>query len=87
MTTEEKRYCGTFDKLLENKTIKDYLEETKLNKEQLENLKVKVLFLNHDSSGETNPKAAESMQKLWVELFNYMGISNVEWVLQLDPNI
>ena len=26
------------------------------------------------------------MQKLWVELFTYMGINNVEWVLQLDPN-
>ena len=23
---------------------------------------------------------------LGVELFNYMGISNVEWVWQLDPN-
>jgi hypothetical protein len=31
-------------------------------------------------------KAAESMQKLWVELFTYMGINNVEWVWQLDPN-
>ena len=66
---------------------RNYLEQTKPNKKQLENLKVKVLFLNHDYSGETNPKAAESMQKLWIEIFNYMGIRNVEWVLQLDPNI
>ena len=87
LTTEEKRYCGTFDKLLENKTIKDYLDETKLNKDQLENLKVKVLFLNHNYSCETSPKAAKSLQLLWNELFTYIGIDNVEWVWQLDANV
>ena len=81
------KYCGDLEGLLKNKVTRNYLEQTKPNKKQLENLKVKVLFLNHDYSGETNPKAAESMQKLWIEIFNYMGIRNVEWVLQLDPNI
>ena len=62
----------------------NYLEQTKLDKKLLENLKVKVLFLNHDCTRETNPKAAESLQKLWVEIFNDMGINNVEWLPQLD---
>ncbi len=84
---EEKGYCGNLNGLLENKTTRDYLEATKLNKEQLENLKVKVLFLNHDYSCETSPKAAKSLQLLWNELFSYNGIDNVEWVRQLDPNI
>ena len=87
LTTEEKRYCGTFDGLLKNKTTRDYLEATKLNKEQLENLKVKVLFLNHNYSCETSPKAAKSLQLLWDELFSYQGIDNVEWEWQLDPNV
>ena len=87
MATQKKKYCGDLEGLLKNKVTKNYLEQTKLDNKLLENLKVKVLFLNHDYSGETNPKAAESMQKLWIEIFNYMGIRNVEWVLQLDPNI
>ena len=86
LASQKKKYCGDLKGLLKNKVTRNYLEKTKPKKKQLENLKVKVLFLNHDSSGETNPKAAESMQKLWVELFTYMGINNVEWIWQLDPN-
>ena len=86
LVTQKKKYCGDLKGLLKNKVTRNYLEQTKLDKKLLENLKVKVLFLNHNYSCETNPKAAESMQKLWVELFNYMGISNVKWVWQLDPN-
>ncbi len=82
----KKRYCGNLKGLLKNKTTKNYLEQTKLKDEQLENLKVKVLFMNHNYSCETNMKAAESMHLLWKELFDYMGIKNVEWVWQLDPN-
>ena len=84
---QKKKYCGDLKGLKKNKVTKNYLEQTKLDKKLLENLKVKVLFLNHNYSCETNPKAAESMQKLWDEIFNDMGISNVEWVWQLDPNI
>ena len=86
LATQKRKYCGDLKGLLKNKVTKNYLEQTKLDKKLLENLKVKVLFLNHNYSCETNPKAAESMQKLWVELFTYMGINNVEWVWQLDPN-
>ena len=86
LANQKKKYCGDLEGLLKNKVTKNYLEQTKLDKKLLENLKVKVLFLNHNYSCETNPKAAESMQKLWVELFTYMGINNVEWVWQLDPN-
>jgi len=78
------KYCGDLKGLKKNKVTKNYLEQTKLDKKLLENLKVKVLFLNHDCTRETNPKAAESLQKLWVEIFNDMGINNVEWLPQLD---
>ena len=81
---QKKKYCGDLKGLLKNKVTKNYLEQTKLDKKLLENLKVKVLFLNHDCTRETNPKAAESLQKLWVEIFNDMGINNVEWLPQLD---
>ena len=86
LASQKKKYCGDLKGLKKNKVTKNYLEQTKLDKKLLENLKVKVLFLNHNYSCETNPKAAESMQKLWVEIFDYMSISNVEWVWQLDPN-
>ena len=86
LASQKKKYCGDLKGLLKDKVTRNYLEKTKPKKKQLENLKVKVLFLNHNYSCETNPKAAESMQKLWVEIFDYMGISNVEWVWQLDPN-
>jgi len=87
LANQKKKYCGDLKGLLKKyKETKVYLEQTKLDKKLLENLKVKVLFLNHNYSCETNPKAAESMQKLWVELFNYMGINNIEWEWQLDPN-
>ena len=84
---KDNTYCGNLKKLLKKyKETENYLDQTKLKPKELENLKVKVLFLNHNYSCETNIKAAESMQKLWVELFTYMGINNVEWVWQLDPN-
>ena len=72
--------------LTKYKETENYLDQTKLKPKELENLKVKVLFLNHNYSCETNIEASESMQKLWVELFTYIGINNVELELQLDPN-
>ena len=87
LVTKEKKYCGDLKGLFKKyPETQIYIDQTKPKPEALENLKFKVLFLNHNYSCETNIEASESMQKLWVELFTYIGINNVEWELQLDPN-
>ena len=45
-------------------------------------LKVKVLFLNHSYQAEQDLYI--TLEKLWVDMFDYMGIKNVEIVPQID---
>ena len=48
----------------------------------LKNLKVTVLFMNH--SYQTRKDLYISLEKLWKELFNYIGIKNFEIIPQID---
>ena len=74
--------CRTFDSLIKNKKIKNYIDDRKPKKESLKNLKVTILYINHDY--ETRDGLSSSLVKLWKDLFNYIGIENYEIVKQLD---
>ena len=74
--------CRSFDKLLKNKKIKNYIDDRKPNKKTLTNLKVKILYINHDY--ETRDGLSNSLVSLWEDLFEYIGIENYEIVKQLD---
>ena len=73
--------CESFEKLLKNTKVKDYIDTRKPNKDMLKNLKVTILYINHDY--ETRPGLSKSLLALWKDLFDYIGIKNYEIVKQL----
>ena len=77
--------CRSFEDLLKKKigaeTVKKYIEDRKPKKENLKNLKVTVLYINHDY--ETRPGLSTSLVELWEDLFEFMGIENYEIIKQL----
>ena len=70
------------DLTLKNKKVKNYIDDRKPKKESLKNLKVTVLYINHDY--ETRDGLSSSLVKLWEDLFKYIGVENYEIVKQLD---
>ena len=75
--------CQDFAKLLKKeKSFANYIERTKPTAEMVKNLKVKVLFLNHSYQAEQDLYI--TLEKLWLDMFNYMGIKDVEIVPQID---
>ena len=74
--------CRTFEKLLKNKKVKNYIDDRKPKKETLTNLKVTILYINHDY--ETRDGLSSSLVALWEDLFKYIGVKNYEIIKQLD---
>ena len=74
--------CKSFANLIKNKKVKNYIDDRKPNKQTLKNLKVTVLYINHDY--ETRDGLSSSLVKLWEDLFNYIGVDNYEVIKQLD---
>ena len=74
--------CESFEKLLKNKKIKNYIDDRKPKKETLTNLKVTILYINHDY--ETRDGLSSSLVALWEDLFKYIGVENYEIIKQLD---
>ena len=74
--------CGTFEELLKNKKVKNYIDDRKPKKETLTNLKVTILYINHDY--ETRDGLSSSLVALWEDLFKYIGVENYEIIKQLD---
>jgi len=74
--------CRTFEKLLKNKKVKNYIDDRKPKKETLTNLKVTILYINHDY--ETRDGLSSSLVALWEDLFKYIGVENYEIIKQLD---
>ena len=78
--------CGTFAQLLKKeKSFANYMKATKPTSEMVKNLKVKVLFINH--TYEHGEDLYVTLEKLWRDLFSFMGIDNVEIVPQIDYKI
>ena len=73
--------CKSFEKLLEDPIVKDYIDTRKPSKDMLKNLKVTILYINHDY--ETRPGLSKSLLALWKDLFAYIGIENYEIIKQL----
>ena len=74
--------CRSFEKLLKNKKVKNYIDDRKPKKETLTNLKVTILYINHDY--ETRDGLSSSLVTLWEDLFKYIGVENYEIIKQLD---
>ena len=74
--------CRPFEKLLKNKKVKNYIDDRKPKKETLTNLKVTILYINHDY--ETRDGLSSSLVALWEDLFKYIGVENYEIIKQLD---
>ena len=74
--------CRSFESLLKKPGIEDYINDRKPNKETLKNLKVTILYINHDY--ETKYGLSSSLLELWEDLFKHIGIENYEVVKQLD---
>jgi hypothetical protein len=75
--------CKSFAKLIKKeKSFAKYLEATKPNSNMVKGLKVKVLFINHAYEHEQDLYV--TLEKLWKDMFAYMGINNVEIVPQID---
>jgi len=75
--------CGSFEKLLKkNKSFASYIKATKPSKDSLENLKVKVLYINHDC--QTRKDLYITLLVLWEDFFKHLGITNYEIISQLD---
>ena len=78
--------CVTFNQLLKKeKSFAKYLEATMPKKEMLKNLKVTVLFMNH--AYQSRKDLYITLQDLWKDLFEYIGIENYEIIPQLDFDI
>ncbi len=75
--------CGTFEKLMKKeKSFAKYIERTKPKKDMLKNLKVKVLFINH--SYQTRQDLYITLEQLWIDMFKYIGINDLEIIPQID---
>jgi len=78
--------CGSFAQLLKKeKSFANYMKATKPTLEMVKNLKVKVLFINH--SYEHGEDLYISLEKLWKDMFSFMGIDDVKIVPQIDYKI
>ena len=65
--------CKSFEKLLKNKKVKNYIDDRKPKKDTLNNLKVTILYINHDY--ETRDGLSSTLVALWEDLFKYIGIT------------
>ena len=74
--------CDSFENLLKDPKVKNYIDDRKPKKETLKNLKITILYINH--AYETRMGLSSSLVDLWEELFKYIGIENYEIVKQLD---
>jgi len=74
--------CRSFKNLLKKSKVKNYINDRKPKKELLKNLKITILYINHDY--ETRDGLSSSLVALWEDLFKYIGIENYEIVKQLD---
>ena len=75
--------CRSFETLMKKeKSFAKYMEKTKPSSNMVKNLKVKVLFINH--SYEHGQDLYVTLEKLWRDMFSYMGINNVEIIPQID---
>ena len=76
--------CRTFEKLLKKTKVKNYINDRKPSSESLKNLKVTILYINHEY--ETREGLSSSLVTLWEDLFAHLGIDNYEIVKQLAIN-
>ena len=74
--------CRSFKSLLKKSKVKNYIDDRKPKKELLKNLKITILYINHDY--ETRDGLSSSLVALWEDLFKHIGIENYEIVKQLD---
>ncbi len=75
--------CGTFEELMKKeKSFANYINATKPEAEMLKNLKIKVLFINHGY--QTRKDLYITLEQLWIDMFNYIGIKNYKIVPQID---
>ena len=74
--------CRSFKSLIKKSKVKNYIDDRKPKRELLKNLKIKILYINHDY--ETRDGLSSSLVALWEDLFKYIGIENYEIVKQLD---
>ena len=72
----------SFENLLKKSKVKNYIDDRKPKAETLKNLKVTILYINHDY--ETRDGLSSSLVALWEDLFKYIGVSNYEIIKQLD---
>ena len=72
--------CKSFDKLIKNPKIKRYFDTRK--PENVENLKVNIFFMNH--AYQTKCDLEESLETLWMDIFAYLGITNIKWNYESD---
>ena len=80
---EDRRHIKDYDLKKIKQKLKIPLNlEMAPTKEMLKNLKVTVIFMNH--SYQTRKDLYISLEKLWKELFNYIGIKNFEIIPQID---
>ena len=74
-----------FEKLLKKKKVRNYINDRKPSEESLKNLKVTILYINHDY--ETRDGLSSSLLNLWANLFEHIGIEfdvKKDVVKQLD---
>ena len=64
------------------KSFANYINATKPEAEMLKNLKIKVLFINHGY--QTRKDLYITLEQLWIDMFNYIGIKNYKIVPQID---
>ena len=75
--------CTSFTKLLKKeKSFANYINKTKPTADMVKNLKVKVLFINHKYQNDKDLYV--TLEKLWIDMFSYIGINDVEIIPQLD---
>lgn len=68
---KEKKYpCLTFDSIMKNKTVADYIDNTKPTR-NLKNLEIKMMYLNFDY--ETDRDIDKAILQLWADYFSYIG--------------
>lgn len=75
--------CRSFETLMKKeKSFANYINRTKPNAEMVKDLKVKILFINHGY--QTRKDLYITLEKLWVDIFNHIGIKNFEIIPQID---
>ena len=64
------------------KSFANYMNRTKPNAEMVKDLKVKILFINHGY--QTRKDLYITLEQLWVDIFDHIGIKNFEIIPQID---